>query len=305
MIFGKITSETSAQYHASAATSCSKLRTFLRRPAGAALYKQTYLDKTVEDSDSPARQLGRALHTLCLEGAEAYAQQFIVTPENAPARPTDAMINAEKPSDSSKYRVAYWKAFEERCAGKELISSAMHAKAAALADGVWANPTAAKLLIGGESEVTWRVKGAGAFKHIPAIQCRSDKYNANGCEISGGRPFFVDVKTTESLAEEGWQTFEKSCKKLRYDLQAGAYMEVANVILPTGQEVHDFFFIAVEKEAPFGIKICKLSQASIEKGQRDFMNALTALNECYATGIWPNIPLDIQEIDTTEKEYYE
>jgi exodeoxyribonuclease VIII len=119
------------------------------------------------------------------------------------------------------------------------------------------NKLATTLLSGGNAEVS-------TFWTQDNIQCkaRADYINFN-------HNYIVDVKTTASLANE--QSFLKTIEKYNYDLSASFYCD--GFKNSTGKDF-DFFFIVIEKQAPFNYGIYKLSDNLLHKGRLKYLQAL-------------------------------
>lgn len=299
--FGKIIGEASAAYHAANAVSASKLRVFARKPGGAQLYYQKYIGKTLPDEDSEAKAFGRALHCLTLEGRETFEAEFVVIPADAPDRPTKAMINAKKPSPESVARVAWWADFDAKNNGKEMITPLTLSAVEEMARGINAHPVAAQLLAAGEPEVTWRVNAAGdSVQSLPPLQVRTDWFCEQGCELSKGRPYVLDVKTCATLEESAFGNWRRGFEDHGYHRQAAFYMAVLEAL---GITCFDFFFVAAEKCAPGGVQVFRLSDRALKQGQDEIAQLLSDLNECYRRNWWPNASLELTEIDLSPRYY--
>lgn len=150
------------------------------------------------------------------------------------------------------------------------------------------NETAAILLAQGQPEASWRTEG------LLALQCRTDWFNAEGCALTDGRPYIVDIKTTESLSGEDFGSFERTVFKYGYHRQAGFYLPLVTEI--TGGPVFDFFFLAVEKVEPFGVAVYRMTDAACALGQDETLDDLRRLKRCYETQEWPNIDSTVREL---------
>jgi hypothetical protein len=269
--FGKIIGEADTSYHGTDAVSHSKLEVYRRRPA---LYKKQFLDKTVEAPASSAFTVGRAAHCLVFE-ADTYATRFTVRPQGIDRRTKDGK--------------AAWEQFVAANAGKEILDSDEAHLVQAMRDAVFANPTAALLLAGGESEVTWRAAGPAGM----TLQCRTDRFNAAGCELTGGRPYVVDLKTVETLDAGEFRSFERSFWSLGYHRQAGFYLPL---LQDCGVLCWDWFFVVVEKQEPFGCVVYRPTEDAVSCGIDETVRDLTALAQSMTTGVFPNLPAGVQEI---------
>lgn len=268
---GKILGEPSADYHAREAISHSKLEVFRRRPA---LYKKRFLDKSVQPESGAHFLVGSALHARKLE-PPTYAQRFAVRPDGIDRR--------------TKEGKAQWEQFVSANAGKAILDADESVLVEAMARAVDENPTAAALLARGEAEVTWRSEGPNGL----LLQCRTDWFCADGCALTEGRPYVVDLKTVESLDGDAFRNFARAFTGYGYHRQAGFYLPL---LQDCGVTCRDWFFIAVEKCEPFGCVVYKPSEDAVSRGIDETVNDLSRLVGCYRTNTWPNLPLDVQEI---------
>lgn len=296
---GRIAGEASAVYHATHAISASKLRAFARRPGGAQLYYQKYIAKTLPAADSEALVFGRALHCLTLEGREVFEREFITPSADAPKRPTKAMLTAKKPSPESLECIRWWADFDAASNGREIITAQMLREVEAMAGNIHGHPVAEVLLAAGEPEITWRLNASG-LAHCPPLQVRTDWFCEQGCELSKGRPFVLDIKTCATLEEGAFGGWQRGFEEHGYHRQAAFYMAVLGAL---GVLCHDFFFVAAEKCAPGGVQVCRLSDRALEQGQREVDLMLNDINECYRRNWWPNASLELEEIDLSHFYY--
>ena len=94
--------------------------------------------------------------------------------------------------------------------------------------------------------------------------------------------YTVDVKTTEDASLHAWQ---KDCAKWAYHLQAAFYSDVRALI--TGVPTQGFYFIVVEKSAPYEVQVYHIGEASLERGRKEYKRLLAEYKTCKETGIWP------------------
>ena len=156
-------------------------------------------------------------------------------------------------------------------------------------EAVRANPLASQLLEQGTPELSWRVE-TGA---IP-LQCRTDWFAHIGCALTGGRPYVADLKTIDSLDADAFRSFERACFQFGYHRQAGFYLPLITEVI--GAPVTDFFFIAVEKQAPYGVAVFKLTDEAVATGQDESLADLRRLKVCRDTNVWPNIEPEVTEL---------
>lgn len=276
MILGKQVGVSSESYHEADAIGHSKLEVFRRRPA---LYRQMFIDRTTPREETRAMVVGQALHCAVLE-APTLEQRFAVRPEGI-----DRRTNVGK---------AAWEKFCGEANGKKILDGDEAGMVRRMAKAICEHPTASKLLTGGEAEVTWRAR-ANTLP-IP-LQCRTDYFNGAGCELSGRRPYVVDLKTVETLDGEEFRNFERAFVSRGYHRQVGFYCPL---LTDCGVTCWDFYFVAVEKQQPFGCAVYQPNEDAVARGMEETVRDLERLAQCYRTGDWPNMPEEVQEIRLPE-----
>lgn len=270
--YGKITDLTNEEYHSAEAVSHSRLEVFRRRPK---LYFQKYIEKSLPPkARTHDFDMGSAAHALILEGVDVYHAQTAVWTGGSKVKNRGA-----------------WQDFQAVNDGKLILTPEEDVAVFEMQAAIMQHPEASQLLLGGESEVSWRVKS----KKLPIpLQCRTDKFNGAGCKLTDGRPFIVDVKTTPSLDDSEYRNFIRSFVEFGYHRQGGFY---SALLLDLGVSVRDFFFVAVEKEPPYGVDVYQMSESALSYGLAETVFDLKRLAECYATEKWPNRPHGINTID--------
>lgn len=264
--------ETNEVYHENEAVSHSKLEVFRRRPR---LYQMRYVTRELPAPEPTAAfKIGSAAHCAILE-PDKFPTLYAQRPEGIDRR--------------TKEGKAAWESFTAEHAGKEFIDAEEWHQIAAMGNAVRANPLASMLLAQGGAELSWRVE-TGA---IP-LQCRTDWFAHIGCELSGGRPYVADIKTIDSLDADAFRSFERACFQFGYHRQAGFYLPLITEIV--GVPVIDFFSIAVEKQAPHGVAVFRLTDEAIATGQDESLADLRRLKICRDTDNWPNIEPEIMEL---------
>ena len=266
-VLGRISGLSIADYHAAEAVSHSKLETFRHR---ALLYYKRHVVKTLAAEESPAYALGSALHCLVLEPT-TYGARYATAPEGLDRR--------------TKEGKAEWAAFCAANEGKALLKADDASLICEMDAAIHSHAAASALLAAGQPEVTWRV----ASKSLPVpLQCRTDWFNGEGCELSDGRPYVADLKTCDSIDQ-----FNRNFTDYGYHRQAGFYLPL---LYDCGATVTDFFLVAVEKEEAFGVGVYRISDDAIATGQDETLQDLARLAKCYRDNNWPNTPTTVQEI---------
>ena len=199
---------------------------------------------------SKAMDIGTALHTIVLEGDEAY---------NARYMRSEGPINDKTGKPYGTQTKAYKDWRESLDPSIELITPADHALVMAMLDSVADHTEAARLLADGTPEGVVRTE----IEDEP-VQVRIDWYNHTV-------PCMVDLKTTADLDQ-----FTDQFRDLRYDIQAAWYGIVFRA-------VHGFTpafrYIAVEKKAPHRVGVFRLAQPVIDIAADECMAVLRSMGE--------------------------
>ena len=102
---------------------------------------------------------------------------------------------------------------------------------------------------------------------------RIDLFNVD----SQKRGIIADIKTTDD-ASPG--EFARSVRKWQYHRQAAYYIDLTGAV--------SFFFIAVEKSAPYAVAVYELDDRAIEAGREANERDLATLARCLRTNEWPS-----------------
>ena len=91
----------------------------------------------------------------------------------------------------------------------------------------------------------------------------------------------ADLKSCITASKDG---FSKAVANLGYDVQAAFYIDGMKAV--TGKSVN-FYFIAVEKTAPFSTACYMASQEMVEVGRAKYRGALELLKWCQENKQYP------------------
>lgn len=217
------------------------------------LYRKRQLGLVVEE-DRPAFQVGRAAHTLILEGRDAYRRQYAF---GGPTNPATGKL-----FDSRSKAYQEW---AERQA-KPVLTDRQAALIEELAAAVQRHPVAGELLAEGVPESVLRC----AYRGVPC-QARLDWLNpARG---------LVDLKTCDHL-----KYLEADARSFGYLHQLAFYR--ALLTLQTGEPV-PVYLIAVEKREPFRCGVWRIEPSVLAACERDNEAALERLVRCRQLDHWP------------------
>ena len=251
--------ETADAYHAQSGTYLSShLLAMFRRCPQQYHWKRQGL---IADEDRPAYLIGRALHTLVLEGRETYQSSFAV----------GGPIN---PKTNQPFGVAT-KAFCEwaEAQGKPVLTSEQASDIQQMAKAIASHDTAKKLLAHGTAEGVVRCDYQGRNSQIRLDFLGSCREPAIG---------IVDIKTCDDLT---W--FEADARRYGYAHQMAFYRAVlaqAAKGSPLDIPVH---LIAVEKKAPFRCGVWRIAEDVLGIAQRENESAIEHLKHCEQNNHWP------------------
>ncbi len=209
----------------------------------------------VADEDRPAYLIGRAAHTLILEGRPVFEQTYAV---GGPVNP--------KTGEPFGTRTKTWAEWAE-AVGKPVLSDSdvrlinyMHA-------GVMAHPEASNLFDEGIPEAVVRTEYGGA-----PCQVRIDWLNpARG---------IVDLKTVDDLT---W--FEADARRYGYLHQMAFYQ---SVVEKASGQLFPVYIVAVEKKAPYRSGVWNVSDDVLAIARAENEAAIERLLRCREIGEWPS-----------------
>lgn len=281
---GIIRNESAADYYVRRLdeASASGLKQILRSPA----HFKFWVEDPEADKESTALTFGKAFHAATLE-PDVFAETYAVLPPDAPQRPTAAMLNAAKNSDSSLARIGWWERWDADNPGRIILSAADYERAQRMADSVRAHPVAAGLLVGGEREITfrWQDEETGL-----AAKCRADLY-ANG-------EFLLDLKSCRDASPDG---FARAVAAYHYDLQCQHYLEG---IRANGDSIRWMILLAVESDPPYVCQPHILDSRAEERGWNLRQCAIKRQAECLRTGKWPGYSEALNELHLPAYAYF-
>ncbi len=239
-------------YHAKAHDylSSHQLIDFMRCPL---LYHQKRLG-LIEPPESSAYLIGRAAHTLILEGEDQYADTYA----------TGGPINARTGKPYGRNTKAFQSWAEEQ--EKEILTEEQDALVQSLQEGVARNPQARELLSEGLAEGVIRTRYCGE-----ASQIRVDFFH----QERG----LVDLKTCDQL---DW--FEADARRWRYANQVAFYQRV--LAEATG-EVVPVHIIAVEKREPYRCGVWRVSDDTLAIARSENEAAIRRLRSAREEDHWP------------------
>ena len=258
-------------YHAQARENLSshQLADFRRCPL---LYRRRQLG-LIESKDSAAYLVGRAAHTLVLEGRDRFDAEYVV----------GGPVN-EKTGKPYGANTKAFTEFREQAeqAGKDVLTDDQAQQVERMAASVADHERAQRLLAAGVAEGVVRT----VYLDLPC-QIRIDWLSlAWGCEG------IVDLKTCDDL---DW--FEADARRFGYAHQLAFYRSV----LATAAELTaigiPIRIIAVEKKEPYRCGVWRVGDNALAIAQQDNEQAIERLKRCMATDVWPTGYEDIRTLE--------
>ena len=192
--------------------------------------------------ETTAMLLGRAFHCAVLEN-DFFGERYITEPEGIDRRTTAG-------------KAAYTE-FMATAKGKSILSADESNKILEMADALYAYEPARDILNSiqeTEKELFW----------TDEITQTEMKGKLDGY-YSG---VIIDVKTTQDAQPD---KFGQSAYNYDYHRQAAVYIDGCKAL---GIPAKEFYFIAIEKEKPYGISVMKASKEFIQKGREQYEQIL-------------------------------
>lgn len=214
-----------------------------------------YLDRLERgdaDTDTPARQIGRAVHALALDPL-AFARDFACWRGGRRAGPE-------------------WLEFAAENHGRTILRPADYEIAAAMATAVKTNPLVGPLLVRGRFEV-------------PIQWTDPDTKLACKARLDWIQPptrTLVELKTARSIE---MYAFGSDARRYRYPSQLMYY--AGGITAALGWQPEQIVIIAVEKSPPYDVGVFELDTSARQHGWQEAREALERLAVCERTGAWP------------------
>lgn len=261
-------------YFAAAGVNASSLKDILRSPA--------YYKERKENPKEPSWQMidGTAIHCTALQ-PEEYEQRYVVLPDNAPLKPTEKMIADPKPKPEIAARVQFWNVFEKQCEGKIVVTQEKDQLYRRVGEMVRSHPELATLLANGKAEQ--------AVFAVDPVTKKTCKCKPDYLTQAAGYKIMLELKTTDDARPDA---FQRTAYNFGYYTSAAFYsdvMEWAGLGRPDA-----YFIIAVERDAPHGVKLYEVSDEALEYGERQYRKALNLYSYCTDMQEWPNYDTTIE-----------
>jgi hypothetical protein len=209
----------------------------------------------IKDEDRPAYLVGRALHTLALEGRKRFEDEFVV---GGPINPKTGEIYGPNTKAWTEWA-------EEQ--GRPVLSLLQFDLVEKMAESVQAHALTVDLLSSGVPEAVIR----SIYCDVPC-QIRMDWFDPHRC--------IVDLKTCDDLT---W--FEQDAKRYGYVHQMAFYRAIVMQAIGIPMPVQ---FIAVEKKEPFRCGVWHVDMDILAQTQRENEAAIERLKRSQMSNTWPS-----------------
>lgn len=219
----------------------------------------------IPDEDRPAYLLGRAAHTLVLEGRQRFDEEFAV---GGPINPKTGNVYGPNTKAFAEWADAQ---------GKQVLTKEQFDLLLRMHLGVARNEPAMKLLAEGVAEGVVRARYCDVD-----CQIRMDWFD----------PFrgLVDLKTADDLSY-----FEADARRYGYAHQLAFYRAVLAQVIGVFMPVH---LIAVEKKEPYRCGVWRVSGELLGIAQQENEQAIERLKQCEASNDWPSGYEEVRAFDS-------
>lgn len=218
----------------------------------------SWLNGLTPKEQTPAMAFGSLVHTAVLEPEKM--DQFFAD--------TEFVKLGIRSTKAYKEAAQYWAACNPK---KTLIKAEDEKTVKRIIQAIKENDLATSLFTGGEAETVWvwTDEDTGIV-----CKCKPDYF-----KLIDGRPHIIDLKTIDNA-----RGFERSSGNFRYHVQDAHY---SDGIFKSIGEYPVFLFVVVEKDEPFGIRICEFDPVSKDFGIKARENDLKTLRKCLDTNVFP------------------
>lgn len=259
---GFLLREGAEEYHAKSGEylSSHRLADFRRNPL---LFRKKELG-LIEESDRPAFLLGRAAHTLILEGGEVFAAEYAV----------GGPINSKTGEPYGTRTKAYQEWAEAQ--GRAVLDSEQYRLVMNMHNSINAHAHAKELLSNGLPEGVVRAEYMG----VPC-QARLDWFSPDHG--------IVDLKTCDCM---DWLVMD--AHTYGYAHQLAFYRAVVAAVLGVNVPA---WLISVEKREPFRCGVWRMGDDVLGIAHKENEQAIERLKKCRETNIWPTGYEDVRVFD--------
>ncbi len=217
------------------------------------------------DKSTAAMEWGNLIDTLWTQAGQ-FDQIYIVLPEDAPQRPTQAMLDAKTSSPASVERQRWWKDFDARAEGKQTVSAADYDAAKSALAMLNANSLAREIWEASDKQVA--LYGNNPIMPGTKAKCLFDLLPLTG-------PFndcIADLKSTNDTSEHG---LEKTMRTFDYTVKLSFYGILAEA---AGFGPRKRGILIWQKSSwPYDVHVREIDPVDMEIGRQVAINRCNAL----------------------------
>lgn len=263
------------QYLATEAVSASGLRVFARSP-------WHYIHRVQIKPTRPMLR-GTLAHCALLE-PDAMAARYVVVPEDAPRRPTEAQWKAAKSSPESQAAKDWWRDWQQKASGREVITAAEWALCQAQIQAIKVVPELAQLLASGVGEVSifW-------IDPDTRLYCKA---RLDWLQVEGKKARILELKST---ADESPAGFGRTAARMKYELQRAHYIDA--IKYGARLKFDSWTFAAVTSAAPVLAVPYDLTDEVAEQASDERAEHMQRLAWCMENATWPAYGTGKQPLD--------
>jgi len=209
---------------------------------------------------------------------DRFRRTYVLAPHFGSLRKNDADGTTTEQGKENKKRRDEWVAAHK----ESIILPAGEGDALlGMINAIAEHKLARMLLEKGSPEVTakWSCPATG----LPA-KVRSDSVRPEIAVIS-------DIKALEDASDDG---FRKALSRYGYHRQDALYRAIFG---EAGVTIRRFIFIAVEKAAPYLVKLHECTDDAFNAGHASWQRDAATLARCVESGVWPGYPETINKVD--------
>lgn len=217
---------------------------------------------------------GSLAHCAVLE-PDALASRYLIVPQDAPRRPTAAQWAAKDPSPQSKEAMAWWRDFNARAFGREIVPAEDYSLTQQQLAAIKAEPYLSDLFSRGDAEcsVFWVDKRTGVY-----CKARPDFMQSLGSD--GVR--VAELKTTADESPDG---FSRVLTNLGYHRARAHYVD--GIQQATGKRVVEYVFAVVTSTEPVLAVPYWLDEEDAQQGEDECAELRDRFAQCLVTNHWP------------------
>jgi hypothetical protein len=231
------------------------------------LHAKTYLDEILKSPPEPKVhfRMGTITHRLVLE----------------PDAPLDDMAVKPEGLDGRSKEGREWLRGHD---GKLILSQDEWRACIGMADSILMHPVCRRLFEEGDSEQSLFADYLVQQPKLEGIVQRKSRVD----HLPKGN-VLVDIKTIGRDASI--TNFERAIWDWKYYVRASFYIDVACAL---GIPKSVFIYIAVEKEAPYGVRVFQLKTDAVDAGRAEYQELLALWHKCNSEDQWPGYPQGIE-----------